>query len=89
MGDRRPEAAALQAGDRLRPPRLISPVAGRPEVGGERQGAALWATVKPLHTTCFVCRATGQILALDIIFQVFLLEKGLIWRRGAGGGAGI
>lgn len=59
---------------------IISPVAGRPEVGGKEQVAALWNIIKPLQSIYFVVRDRCQILALDTIFQVFLPEKGLLWR---------
>lgn len=40
---------------------------------------------KPLQTMCFVFRDNCQTPALEIIFQVFLLEKVLIWRLREGG----
>ena len=86
MAERRPRAEALQAGDGLWLAHgSLAPGAGHPEVGGESQVAALWNTTKPLQTTCCIFRDACQILALDIIFQVFLLEKGLIWRLREGG----
>lgn len=65
--------------------RLISPVARCPEVGGKEQVAGLWNIIKPLQSMCLVFRDSCQILALEIIFQVFLLEKGFIWRIREGG----
>lgn len=65
--------------------RFTGPMARLPEVGGKEQVAALWNIIKPLQSMCFVFRDSCQILALEIIFQVFLQEKGLIWRMGEGG----
>ena len=58
---------------------LMSPVARRPEVGGVNR----WfycGTLKKKKKPCKVFRESCQTLALGIMFQVFLLEKGLIWR---------
>lgn len=63
-------------------------VARRPEVGGKEQVAALWDSIKRLQNMCFVFRDSCQILALEITFQVFLLEEGLVWRMKEGGNAG-
>lgn len=65
--------------------RLIRPVAGRPAVGGERQVAALWNIIKLLRTMCSVDGDGCQILALDIIFQVSLLEKKKLNLENEGG----
>lgn len=49
--------------------------AQRPDFGEKEQVAVLWSVMKPLQSTCFVCRDSCQSLALEIILQVSLPEK--------------
>ena len=50
-----------------------------PRGGWSEQVVLLW-NIKKKKKPCKVFRESCQILALGIMFQVFLLEKGLIWR---------
>lgn len=57
------------------------PCGQAPRGGWSEQVAVLWNIKKKnLQSMCCAFRESCQILALGIIFQVFLLEKGLIWR---------